>query len=220
MLNRQDRDGTPGAGSEHIRQMRSRACIFANARQMIADRGYSGVSMRDLAERSGITPPTIYNLIGNRAAVLREAIAEGQQMKVAFASMLSRKTGINPILAYADTILNGLSRSQDYSRHSIHAIVHEKADSELSRLITQRSRTAMLSWLAQLERDGRIGRRVCLKTVAVLISRTILTVVAPWSEGEITIELLKNNLAVGMGTVLMGLMDDSERAQIEIWMTQ
>lgn len=205
-------------GSEWIRQMRSRAHILANARRLVAEEGYDSVAMREVARRSGITPPTIYNLIGNRACVLREAIVEGQQAKVAFASRLARSTGMNPILAYAETILNALSCYQDYSRHSIRAIVHQRSDLELPRLITQRSRTAMMFWLDQLERDGRFWRKTCMETAGTLASRPILTAVARWADGGLTIAELRQKMALGVGTVLMGLMGHSESTAIEMWM--
>lgn len=209
---------SPPATSEWLRQMRSRARILANARQLVAEQGYDRFVMRDLAERSGITPPTIYHLIGNRASVLREAIIEGQTAKVNFATKLARKTGRNPILAYVGTILSALSHHQNYSRHSIAAIIHPKTDFELPRQIMERSRIAMLSWLIELEQSGRITRKVCLYTVANLVSRPIGIAVARWADDELMIEELMHDLALAVGCILTSLSHKSRVTEIEQWM--
>ena len=53
-----------------------RTRILEAAREIIADRGYEALTMRDLALASRVTVPTIYNLIGSKEQVLSAAIRE------------------------------------------------------------------------------------------------------------------------------------------------
>ena len=48
--------------------------ILEEARKMLAEGGFDALNLRDLAEVSGITVPTIYNLIGNKAEVLKALV--------------------------------------------------------------------------------------------------------------------------------------------------
>ena len=48
--------------------------ILVEARQMLAEGGFDALNLRDLAEVSEITVPTIYNLIGNKAEVLKALV--------------------------------------------------------------------------------------------------------------------------------------------------
>jgi AcrR family transcriptional regulator len=48
--------------------------ILEQAQKMLADGGFDALNLRDLAELSGITVPTIYNLIGNKAEVLKALV--------------------------------------------------------------------------------------------------------------------------------------------------
>ena len=48
--------------------------ILEQARKMLAEGGFDALNLRDLAEVSGITVPTIYNLIGNKAEVLKALV--------------------------------------------------------------------------------------------------------------------------------------------------
>lgn len=48
--------------------------ILEEARKKLAEGGFDALNLRDLAEVSGITVPTIYNLIGNKAEVLKALV--------------------------------------------------------------------------------------------------------------------------------------------------
>ena len=50
--------------------------ILEAARRLIETRGYDALTMRNLAIESGVTVPTIYNLIGNKEQVLLEAVED------------------------------------------------------------------------------------------------------------------------------------------------
>ena len=50
--------------------------ILEAARGLIESRGYEGLTMRDLAGASGVTVPTVYNLIGSKEEVLFAAVEE------------------------------------------------------------------------------------------------------------------------------------------------
>lgn len=47
-----------------------RALILSHARNLIAGEGFDALKLRDLANRAGVTVPTIYNLIGGKPEIL------------------------------------------------------------------------------------------------------------------------------------------------------
>ena len=55
----------------------TREKIFLSAAQLFSQKGYNGVSMRELAERSGISKPTIYYYFGNKAGIYAELVHSG-----------------------------------------------------------------------------------------------------------------------------------------------
>ena len=56
---------------------RRRERILEQARKVLAEGGFDALNLRDLAERSRITVPTIYNLVGNKAEVLKALVMGG-----------------------------------------------------------------------------------------------------------------------------------------------
>ena len=53
-----------------------RQCILSAARATLARDGVDGLTVRKLAGEAGVTVPTIYNLIGNKEALLRRLLDE------------------------------------------------------------------------------------------------------------------------------------------------
>jgi len=53
---------------EHKAERRAR--ILAAARKLVAERGYDGLTMRDLARAARVSVPTLYNLFGSKDAIL------------------------------------------------------------------------------------------------------------------------------------------------------
>jgi AcrR family transcriptional regulator len=58
------------------RQLRRRSNILSVARELIAEKGYAGVTMRELAEKSGVAYKSLYDLYGGKDNLLGKAIEE------------------------------------------------------------------------------------------------------------------------------------------------
>ena len=58
------------------RQIRRRENILSAARKLISEKGYEGVTMRDLARESGVAPKTLYHQFENKEKLLRTAVEE------------------------------------------------------------------------------------------------------------------------------------------------
>ncbi len=65
---------------EHKAERRAR--IQAAARELVAARGYDGLTMRELAQKARVAVPTLYNLFGSKDAIL-VAELEAQAKEIA-----------------------------------------------------------------------------------------------------------------------------------------
>ena len=54
----------------------TKATIFKIAAKLFAERGYNGVSMREISEQSRVTKPTIYYYFGNKEGIYKALIKE------------------------------------------------------------------------------------------------------------------------------------------------
>jgi AcrR family transcriptional regulator len=54
----------------------TKATIFKAAAKLFAEKGYNGVSMREISEQSKVTKPTIYYYFGNKEGIYKTLIKE------------------------------------------------------------------------------------------------------------------------------------------------
>lgn len=81
--------------------------ILNAAREMLAEDGYERFTIRNLAARSNVTAPTIYNLIGGKADVI-DALIEEMMTRINSAELF--QAGADPIEA-AELMMDRLAES-------------------------------------------------------------------------------------------------------------
>ena len=96
--------------------------ILEAARSIIAERGYEGLTMRDLAHSSRVTVPTIYNLVGSKEQVLFAAV---EQTTGSFVSSLARAPG--DVIAVVDAAVSELLRMPRYYRALLLVLLTKEA---------------------------------------------------------------------------------------------
>ena len=105
--------------------------ILAEARQMLAEGGFDALNLRDLAEMSEITVPTIYNLIGNKAAVLKSIVLGAfADYEASLEEKLPCPTEERPALMMA-TFAELIGGNEDAYRATAMATERLEAESEL-----------------------------------------------------------------------------------------
>jgi AcrR family transcriptional regulator len=110
-----------------LQMNRRRERIVEAARQLIGERGYENLTMRALAVASGVTVPTIYNLIGNKDAVLAASIHEGT---VRFFDD-ARPSSANPISILEKNVAE-LLRHPTYYRPVLRALLNGGASDAMA----------------------------------------------------------------------------------------
>jgi AcrR family transcriptional regulator len=53
--------------------------IFLAAAHLFSQKGYNGVSMREISEKSGVSKPTIYYYFGNKEGIYFELLQTGHE---------------------------------------------------------------------------------------------------------------------------------------------
>ena len=102
--------------------------ILEQARKMLAEGGFDALNLRDLAEVSQITVPTIYNLIGNKEQVLQALVLGGfEDFEAELESKPPRSAADMPALMMT-TLAEMIARDVDYYRAT--ALASERVEVE------------------------------------------------------------------------------------------
>jgi AcrR family transcriptional regulator len=92
--------------------------ILEQARKMLAAGGFEALNLRDLAEVSEVTVPTLYNLIGNKTEILKALVLN------AFAEYEAEMDGKTPLTEdlpalMVSTFTDLIHRDEDYYRATV-----------------------------------------------------------------------------------------------------
>lgn len=194
-----------------------RSRILKAARRLMAREGYAGLTMRELAQSSRVSVPTVYNLIGGKDALL-EALME--ELYVSIAGRLSQSqattgTFLDQAFAVCQAGHHELLENPRYARQLMSAFLQSPDTSPLRREIDLRFVEMMAGILAQ----GRAAGQLADWAEPVAVSRAMyghytICLIA-WSQGDIDDDQLRDTTAYGHALQLLGVARGRAKRELE-----
>jgi AcrR family transcriptional regulator len=184
--------------------------ILEAARGLIEARGYDALTMRTLAVKSGVTVPTIYNLIGNKEQVLFEAV---QDQTIAFMSNLER-VGTDLISLVEATVRHLIRRPRYYRALLLVLAQSERTDSarrHVGRAIAEPIENA----INDLAESGTLAKWVNRKMLAQRLHAQLDMASLEWAKGSLTAISFRAAALVDLSTTMLGLTSGRERNSFE-----
>lgn len=189
--------------AEHKAERRAR--ILAAARRLIAERGFEGLTMRELARASRVSVPTVYNLFGGKHAVLMAELEE------TFAAVVRSLTGaggrsvVERAFAMCDAGNRDLLAVPAYSRALMHVFLASEATRPLRLAINDR----YVALMADVLRDGQDVGEIAAWADPTAVARRMFAhyvhAVLEWAEGDLTDDEFRAATELGMALMLLGL---------------
>ena len=177
--------------------------ILAAARAIVAARGYEALTMRELAQASRVTVPTLYNLIGGKEAVLFAAVEE---QTARFVARIERGSGrpaaqLLALPAYYRTLLHLLYTADGAAR------VRRSVDRALA--------GELLHALGAIAEAGELAPwadpRALLRTLRAHLGATALE----WASGALPDAAFPAAAAYEACLTLLGVTRGGSRAEFE-----
>jgi AcrR family transcriptional regulator len=175
-----------------------RAQVLAAAREMLSCVGHERLTLKDLAKDCGISVQTIYNLVGNKSLVIRDAITDLSQL----IDEMARSAKGYPCYAIASTDAIWHLAQENPECHRQLSRAQMVVDIELAGVVRrhaiQRYRRAFIDERAQFRRN------VAVAEVASAITSMVSMTMYEWSVGIIGSPELRKSLIVGVGLIMTG----------------
>lgn len=183
---------------------RRRARILAEARRIISEQGLDALSTRTLATAAGVTPPTLYNLIGNVEAILRALQFETLTTIEARLAPLDDGPAIDRIEAIVEQSVALFSEDEPYYRAGFLS-GHELATAQQlgalgeadSRAVRVASRACLLA-----RRQGLLRGRLCADFIAAQMYRSYRVPFDDWARGFIDLAAARRQALQGIYSAL------------------
>jgi AcrR family transcriptional regulator len=162
-----------------------RARILAAARRLIAERGFDGLTMRDLAAASRVSVPTLYNLFGGKHALLLGELEE-TFARVHTSMRAARGEGfVERMIAGCEAANDDLLSVPRYSRARVHSTLTSPETEPMRRDINRRYVAIMAEALREAQAAGGIAEFVDADAVAARAYAHYVATMIQWAVGDI-----------------------------------
>ncbi len=191
-----------------------RSMILASVRQVIVDRGYEAVTIRDLAEVCRVSVPTLYNQFGGKDQLLAAAIEDHFQSAYDGQDFQRAKPGLDRLLTLIDQSAHQLLESSTYHQRLISAFSSLGATQEVQMRVATAFAQVIVAQLHILQDKRQLADWVIPAQLAGQMVAACIGTAVQWSGGTIVSESLQSSMRYAMGLVLLGTVRGQSLARI------
>jgi AcrR family transcriptional regulator len=197
---------------EHKAERRAR--IGKVARQLVVERGYEGLTMRELAQKARVAVPTLYNLFGSKDAILvAELEASARQLAAALPT-----TG-DSFFARGGAVFEAgmrmVEESPAFYRACMQMFLTSPETAEMRLRIEEGYIMLMASNLAAAKAAGQLADWAQPDIVARHMFAQYISVLIAWGVGDIDLPTFRVAALSGICHLLAGVARGPFAADVE-----
>ena len=197
---------------EHKAERRAR--IGKVARQLVVERGYEGLTMRELAQKARVAVPTLYNLFGSKDAIL---VAELEASARVIASQLP--TGGDSFfargLAAFEAGMRMVEDQPDFYRECMHMFLTSTETADMRHRIEDGYIAIMASNLTAARAAGQLADWAVPEIVARHMFALYISILIAWGLGEVDLPTFRIAALSGVCHLLAGVARGPFAADVE-----
>jgi AcrR family transcriptional regulator len=189
--------------------------ILETARRLIAERGYDGVGMRELASQSRVSVPTLYNLFGDKSALLIRAVESQFRELLASIDRHSKGTGIDLLLAIPAGCTRALLRAPQYAKAVLGVFSQSGQRSGVISIVAEITAGQFEIALARMSDEQDLESWVDPRALGQRLASHQIMVCLEWAGGHLNALELEAAMLYGPCMMLMGAVRDGAREVLE-----
>lgn len=192
-----------------------RATILSEARRLIATEGFEALKLRDLADRAGVTVPTVYNLIGGKPEILT-IIIEDLVAQLQAAQQPVEATNTDDVFEARITRLADLfSTDEDYYRAAFIAGDHSGLfEQETNTGIFARSVQPLIDACKAAQKSGQLLGHVSAEQMGRQIYGCYRLARQDWTNGYFDLATFRAQALTGVFLCLAADADEPVRERL------
>ncbi len=183
-----------------------RSMILASVRQMIVDRGYEAVTIRELAEVCRVSVPTLYNQFGGKDQLLAAAIEDHFRGAYDSQDFQRAKPGLDRLLTLIDQSAQQLLESSNYHQRLISAFSSLGSTTQVQMRVATAFAQIIIAQLNVMQDKRQLADWVIPAHLAGQMVAACIGTAVQWSAGFITSQALQSSMRYAMGLVLLGTL--------------
>jgi len=192
-----------------------RAAILESARQMIAERGYEAVTVRDLAERCRVSVPTLYNQFGGKDALLAAAVEEHFVGVLNAADLAAARPGFERLQRVVSQCATQLLTLSAYHRRLIDAFSSLEQTTAVQQRIAQGLTAVFEAELVSMRAARQLEVWVDTVLIAEHLTSSCISTAVIWSSGMLPDAHLTPAMRYATALVLVGITRGQVSARLK-----
>jgi AcrR family transcriptional regulator len=169
--------------TQQLHERRGR--ILEAARELIAERGYQALTMRDLAARCRVSVPTLYNQFGSKNALMGAAIELHFTGLLANNRAADASTGCDQLIAIVRICSQDMTRLPDYHRALLGAFMEIRDTAQIQGVLTADLGAEIERALEAMRSRRQLASWVDPGVLAAQITRACVASSVGWALGEL-----------------------------------
>lgn len=196
-------------------KLERRERILEAARELISERPYREITVRDLARRCGVSVPTLYNQFGGKDALLAAAV--GSQFRAAFAKITEgdEPPGPDRILGLVNRVAVRTTELAEYHQSLLKAFAEAGETEPLQHALGIELTQVFSSELAQMQGRRQLADWVDTGVLAVQITTACISASVAWGQGHLGDHGLAVFMRHGVAVLLLATARGRSRADLE-----
>lgn len=187
-----------GSATRSANMAARRERILNAARKIIAISGFDSLNLRELAIAAEVTVPTIYNLIGNKAALVEQLFDE---TITPFENLQYIANDSDPVASpatFLESVVETMRENENYYRAEFLARerLTEQGDA-VALAIHQRIIQIAVAACTQAQSAGLTAGELSAQQLGLMIADHFLLAYRAWAHGNISLEIFSNRVMTG-----------------------
>ena len=189
--------------------------ILDVARKLIAEKGYDGVTMRELADLSLVSVPTLYNLFGGKNELLFAAVESYFKDLLGGSALATAGVGLDRILFLTKMMGRETPRNAQHAR-SLMGFFGNISDAGGIHELVARQLTAQLRHaLDEMQQTRQLAAWVEPGPLAERLASQLSITMFEWARQQLTDEGLLGAMLYGTSVTLLGLARGKAAVELE-----
>jgi AcrR family transcriptional regulator len=197
------------------RQAARRTRVLKAARELIAERGYTGVTMRGLAAASRVSIPTLYALFGGKDQLLYSAVESHFLELMGRDDESAKSQDLPPVMAVVERCADETLRLARYNRALIRFFIGSDSTPGLHSTISRELVNRLTAALEEMQGRRQLTTWAEPRIVAEQIADHCIVNTLEWAAGRIDDDALVAAMSYGASLILLGLTRGRVRTAIE-----
>lgn len=204
---------TSSAAYSSDRMRERRRVVLATTRRLIADCGIDGFSMRTLADRAGVSTPTLFNIYGTRENLVSQAVFDAFYVGSG-ENVTDAPENLRQLEAYIAWTGEQIIELGNYVDAIVASYFSRQPNNPIRIVLQKETEAPYARYLEAVKKRGNLSKNTSIPFVTRIIANQIFASMHEWSMDELSNAALPERLRLSVLYQIQAVLRCSELEEV------